>query len=152
MIDAGSIWLPLGPSLNQIWRAAKVLKDRLKPYHPSKNPYITRNVESKEYVQWRRDLKKNNILMAQQHFTAVGKVELIIYYNKRKNEDISNRIKALEDALVYYDYLEDDKLVQNLRIHGDLDKHLAEVNSTIPYFARGFKRPAKCVLMWETDK
>lgn len=89
LMTSTKIWLPTPPSLNGIFRTAGYGKDNVKG-----------RIKTKDYQAWIKDCL-TQILMIQKIKPVPGPVKLELFVGGlRVNSDISNRIKAAEDALV----------------------------------------------------
>ena len=73
-------------------------------------------VVSKKYKAWREDAKAMLLTQRRPAEPITYRVNLDISVPRIKNADISNRIKAAEDAIVRGGILKDDSLVESLTV------------------------------------
>lgn len=95
--DPTVLWLPLPPSTNKLWRT-----------------YKGRIIKSAEYRKWLIEAAK--IVLMQRPKAVQGKYQMTLTVERkdRRRTDLSNRLKALEDALVTAGVVEDDSLAERI--------------------------------------
>lgn len=99
-----SLDLPIPPSTNGLFRNA------------GRGDNTHKRIKTKKYRDW-IDAATFALIRQGRPAKIEGPVRLaILVERKRKNSDISNRIKALEDFLVSQQLIDDDKNVQSLSI------------------------------------
>jgi len=112
-----NLTLPIPPSVNALYRAIG----------------RGRNILSKEGRAWYA-MAVPMIEMQAQGWFVLGKCELAftVYYADRRRWDLSNRIKALEDALTKAGvWKDDDQVVRIVAEKGAIDKERPRVEVTI---------------------
>jgi len=100
-----TVWLPLPPSANRLWRA-----------------YQGRNIKSQAYRTWLAEAAKT--LLIQRPGSILGKFTAVITVERpdRRRRDIDNLAKPVLDALKFAQVIEDDSLAQRIVLEWAADE------------------------------
>lgn len=99
--------LPLPPSTNNlfatVWRKSKKTGKR-----------VPLRIAAKKYAAWKD--AAGWTLKTQERWRLGGPVNVAIYLPLKMAGDIDNRVKAILDLLVKFDWIDDDKNVRSLSV------------------------------------
>lgn len=96
-----------------------ISREVILPLPPSTNNLFVnvgrRRAKSRAYTAWREEV--GWMLNIAPKWKVKGRICLMLYLPSDMRGDISNRVKAVEDALVDYGRIDDDRNVVELHVH-----------------------------------